>query len=241
MLSTVFQEGMYFLDFGAGFSTGVDFIPSDLPNLLSWFRADDLTTSGSSVTQWNDKGSSAYHLTPGTAPTLLSSVAAINNQPAIRFNGTNQYLFNSSLSQAAGYHVFVVVAGQTGGSSVNVICDANSTEADALSWIGGSVTFRMFSGANVNCADAVADATWFVGDWWWQGASSAITVNNGTPTTGDPGTISSSGFRVGRRGSASVFYGQFDIAEIIVSTARIIGDDLTNLHGYLNARYGFSN
>lgn len=241
MVSTVYQEGMYFLDFGSGFSSGAAFTPSDLPNLAAWFRADDLTTSGSSVTQWNDKGLSGYHLTPGNSPTLLSSVAAINNQPAVRFNGSTNYLENATLSQADGYHTFIIFARQGGGVVTLAIIDSVSQAGDALYYVSNPSLYTIFSGSNLTYTPAVPDNTWTVGDGWWQSTNSEINVNNGTPSVGNTGSVSSTGFRVGRRGNPSTAYGQLDIAEIIVSTAKISGDNLTNLHGYLNSRYGFSN
>ena len=73
-------------------------------SLSLWLKADTgVTTSGSSVTQWNDQSGSGNNVTPqnGNDPTLVSNV--INSLPVIRFNGTSNNLGSPVQHPAVGY------------------------------------------------------------------------------------------------------------------------------------------
>lgn len=70
-------------------------LPSDLAvDPLHWFDAQDaatITTVGSNVSQWSDKGTGAANATQGTdanRPALVAS-SNINSLPALRINGAN--------------------------------------------------------------------------------------------------------------------------------------------------------
>lgn len=69
---------------------------------FSWYDASDLSTisvSGSSVTQWNDKGTNAANLTQGTAANRpTSGVTTLNGKNVITFDGAD-FLANSTLSK----------------------------------------------------------------------------------------------------------------------------------------------
>ncbi len=91
----------------------LDFIPSDLSGLSLWFDAADsstVTLSGSNVSNWDDKSGNGNHVTQGTAgnqPTLVNNVQ--NGLPAIRFDGTDDYMVTSgNVDLTAGYHIFFV-------------------------------------------------------------------------------------------------------------------------------------
>ncbi|RIK83999.1 MAG: hypothetical protein DCC68_02270 [Planctomycetota bacterium] len=73
--------------------------PGD-PNLTAWFRADSgVTLNGATVAQWDDLSDIALntnrdvtHPTAANQPTFIASVPALNNMPAIRFDGSNDFL-----------------------------------------------------------------------------------------------------------------------------------------------------
>lgn len=70
------------------------------PNLTAWFRADSgVTLNGATVARWDDLSDIALntnrdvtHPTAGNQPTFVPSVSALNNMPAVRFDGTSDFL-----------------------------------------------------------------------------------------------------------------------------------------------------
>jgi len=87
----------------AGFlAGGVSGSQPPIASPFSWYDAADLTTistSGSSVTQWNDKGTNAANLTQATgANQPTSGVTTLNGKNVITFDGADN-LANSTLSK----------------------------------------------------------------------------------------------------------------------------------------------
>ncbi|HRS54359.1 MAG TPA: PKD domain-containing protein, partial [Bacteroidales bacterium] len=100
------------------------FIPSGLPNLTLWLRADKgIVLSGSNVVIWQDQSGNAYNFSQSTSsnqPLLVAN--AINYLPAIKFDGTNDYLATSTPItgiDASSITLFCLAKGnsQSGGSS----------------------------------------------------------------------------------------------------------------------------
>lgn len=79
---------------------GHGFTPNLLDNLEYWYDAADsaqITESGGAVSQWKDKSPNAYHLSQATGakqPAIGSRT--INGRPAIDFNGSSHFLYNSA-------------------------------------------------------------------------------------------------------------------------------------------------
>jgi len=79
--------------------TGFD--PRSIADMVLWLDASDitkLTRDGTAVTAWAS-GVGSASVTQGVtnnAPTYESSVAGLNNKPALSFNGTNNILLNTS-------------------------------------------------------------------------------------------------------------------------------------------------
>jgi len=84
--------------------TAPAWVPTDLPQLMYWWRSDTgVTTSGSTITEWVAKyavtSSSELFTTfkkgysaGSIAPNYSSSNAAFNSNPSINFNGQNTNL-----------------------------------------------------------------------------------------------------------------------------------------------------
>jgi len=106
------------------------FVPTDLPQLMYWWRSDTgVTTSGSTITEWVAKyavtSSSALFTTfkkgysaGSIAPNYSSSNAAFNSNPSINFNGQNTNL----------------VLGQTGSGQFTNFGFANTNDLVSI-WI----------------------------------------------------------------------------------------------------------
>lgn len=70
--------------------------PAQIPSLLAWHDASDLTTiteSGGLVSQWDDKSGNNYHISQATGslqPTLVTN--QFGGKAAIQFDGVDDYL-----------------------------------------------------------------------------------------------------------------------------------------------------
>ena len=83
--------------------------PALNPKLQLWLSADEgITVTDSVVSQWADLSGNlrnAYQNTAGLKPTRVES--GLNNQPAIRFDGSNDFLsMDSSLTIGSVYAIF---------------------------------------------------------------------------------------------------------------------------------------
>ena len=69
--------------------------PTDIAGLGLWFDGDDASSitisSGSSVSQWNDKSGNARHLTQGTAARQPQYTATLNGRDGLTFNTSQAY------------------------------------------------------------------------------------------------------------------------------------------------------
>ncbi len=89
-------------------------LPTTIPGLTAWFSADALElVDGATVDVWNNNNSSyPMELVAPTdgryRPTLAEN--AINDKPAVRFNGTNQYLNGGNVLNIGneGQSIFVI-------------------------------------------------------------------------------------------------------------------------------------
>jgi hypothetical protein len=146
---------------------------SSSANLKTWLRANTgVTTTGSSVTQWNDQSGAGitgnFIVQPGTpaqtSPTLVNN--AINNNPYISFNGTTNSL--SSTNSFTGNSIF--------GTNNNTLFMVHNVKAGVVyfKWETiGSGAYRV--GYELNGTAARFD---FVDDGSGQNALSTTNVQN---------------------------------------------------------------
>lgn len=92
------------------------FDPKSISGLKLWLDATDATTitlNGSSVSEWRDKSGNAFHFSQATANNQPSYTGQINGKAAIAFDGTNDGLdrtgvTNSTVADETGACAFVV-------------------------------------------------------------------------------------------------------------------------------------
>jgi hypothetical protein len=92
------------------------FNPKSIAGLKLWLDATDsstLTLNGSAVSEWRDKSENGFHFSQATSNNQPTYNATINGKAAIAFDGTNDGLdrtsvTNSSVADATGACAFVV-------------------------------------------------------------------------------------------------------------------------------------
>lgn len=223
-----------------GVTSAMEWTPFDIPTLLAWYRADTLTESGGNVTQWTDKYSGGYHLAGASnKPAYLSSVAAINNKPAVSFDGTNtEALINTSMPLSDGIRIYLVMQ-ETAQVNNATIFDTGTVADDMrLRMVGTpSDDLGLFSGAVFNGGQNITVSTWFKFGALFNGASSAM-YYGGVDPTGNAGSIgASAGLTLGAR-TGPTSPASFDCAEIVIVNPDMSLSVRNRLFSYFLARYG---
>lgn len=87
---------------------------TDVTGLQGWWRADaGNVTIATGVSQWNDTSGNARHLTQATGsaqPAHTSSLAGMNNQPAVTFDGSNDQLTGAAWSNFVAVGAYTIMA-----------------------------------------------------------------------------------------------------------------------------------
>ena len=99
-------------------ASGVYVISPQPPStgLAAWYTGQSIPTGTTGMTSWND--SSGNNFTATGAASYASSVSALNNQPAVYFNGAQTMLtanMSSAFSSSTGGMLFVLYAPNTSG------------------------------------------------------------------------------------------------------------------------------
>lgn len=228
--------------------------PASVSAITGWFRADTVTTSGTSVTQWTDKSGNGRHILQATAakqPTLIASDPNFDNAPSIDFDGTSDvmtgslftaYFVNTSWACAVVYRADTITG--TGSASFPF---ANNTiiGSDASGWFGIScrntpVLYGYSNDGAYQTAENTGLAAAAVQQALFINTGGTMTLRiNGTLGTSD--TIGIAGFssqlmNVGSALGGNYFNGQ--IAEIVCSNATWTATDILRWNNYCADRYG---
>jgi hypothetical protein len=231
--------------------------PVDLPSLVGWWDADDATTftfsSGTSVSQWNDKSGNGYHLAQGTAGNQPTRSGTVNGRSSVVFDGTDDFLSVASfdMTGSAKLSVAVVFSSVSGGDRVIVETSANYNNNNGAFIVSrasnntlnmgrrGVVTSLFNTTATITTTPSVfvgtADAllttnetlAWVNGD-----GSGAYSVNGNT--SGDNQTYT---LFIGARGGTS-FRLNGQIAELIITKDVLSTNDRELLQSYLKDKWG---
>jgi len=235
-----------------------NFFTGAIPNCVLWLDANDATTisysSGSNVSQWNDKsGNGNNGISQGT-PTWSSN--GLNGLPSIAFNGTTS-CFAGSITSNSGTTCTMVVTGllnQGGGSnyyarliSCAVAGSGTDYQAAGTAWFGRSYLAtnpQSITSYRVNTYlsyQAIVYGLPFVAVSIWDGTSNTTYVN-GTTT----GSVASSGsfgynaYNIGRTAGGilqpdSVLLGS--ISEVMVFNGALTTIQRQQIEGYLTWKW----
>ena len=230
-------------------------------SLTVWFRMDNTTGSGGSLTLV-DKGPNGYNATVGGgSPSIVTNV--INGQNILRLNGSTDYLtfagtnilmpINSPSTvviiakspAALGSGAFgVMLALATQAASYEGFYVANSSGYGALNWGGGNGTggtYTSITSFNYYSSFYGLTITYNGGGSFGTPSNFNAYTNNSsqTITASSPSNTAQAKNLIGAWPDAlgSLNY-TGDIAEIIVFSSVLNSTKLAQLHTYLNTRYG---
>ncbi len=140
------------LPFNLG-STGTTGAPAIVPNLQLWLDADDsntITSSGGSVSQWDDKSASGNNATQGTAANQPSTgLTTLNGRNVLSSDGTNEFFELDSVLNLTGEFTIFIVSNNDDGSTTDMLLGSNSAANNAKVGIVASFSsfFRIVNGA----------------------------------------------------------------------------------------------
>lgn len=220
------------------------FAPTDIANLVLWLKADgtkwqdsarttSATADGDPVGAWDDESGNSSHVLQGTSgyrPTLKTGL--INSLPAIRFDGYDD-IMSASISTGTDVSVFSVFEWKRGAySTIDTIAGADG------SWLFYP-TNSFISGSDT--AASLEEVGFGGVDPWVNGVSDSPPGN--WPTSGYAcfaGVIGSlpggTNIQLGRYAGTS-YFGQNDIAELIVYDAGLSDANRILVQDYLSNKY----
>lgn len=231
--------------FGLGFTASGGIQPSDIANLIFWYRADQgVTKDGSNlVSQWDDLSGNGHHLEQASGslqPTWNASTA--NGQPAIRGGLAANVHLMASWAYSQPVHVFHIVK-QHGWTNPRYLYNLRGSTSVTCGVYqrGGSPAVRMHAGSEVAQTDGPAVGGSFgLLQHYFSGSSSFAQLNNNTPATGNAGTSSPTGLTIFANGTSSGTNSDTECAEMFAYGGEITGDNLAALKAYVYSRYGIT-
>lgn len=230
----------------------IQMLPDQVSDCVLWLRSDDLVTSGSNVTTWNNKVNSNKNAGQATAtkqPTLVSN--QINGLSVVRFDGTDDCLTIPSFDLKAEITVFLVI--KQAATNKPILIEHGAA-------IGSNDGFSIY-GTSSNCMDIRRSATQTsrVGQANWPGTSwciiSAFYGNNawnwfllfnGSPiglgsqtNTVQVATnaVVSDTLNIGARNNGAAAATSADHAEIIIYNRPLWNFEISCISNYLKTRY----
>lgn len=226
----------------------VSWTPAVLPGVLSWFDSGmGLALSNNDpVGTWPSQISVTYDMAQATADNKpLYITGAVNGLPAIRFDGSNDFLNMPDPDMTTG-NVFIVLSATTSLADRRLWCPSTTGTSP-----GGGLMFsnnNKFSAINasgnvIEMSDALSVDTWYVLSTvhaaflisgYINGVACATTVSSTTAHTEIMG--------LGNRTFGS--YGSYfkgDIASVIVVKGTVLSDaDRELTEAYLMTRFGIA-
>jgi hypothetical protein len=239
------------------------FSPLDLPSLAGWWDADDASTftysSGTLVSQWDDRSGNGYHLVQSTGASQPSRSGTINSRSSVVFDGSNDFFTVANFDMTGGQKFSVAVvataatgnfrifmehgaASTTGGFAFYRESSPGATPGVTLGKTGSGVsTFYTNSRSLVSSPPRIAvgthDGTLSTNEntVWVDGvAVGTRPVNQNTNSNGINATL-----YVGARGGTSLFQSG-DIAEMVVTKAVLTTTERQDLETYLANKWGIT-
>lgn len=224
----------------AGFGAQPAFVPSDVANCELWLCADLRVTDagGGAVSTWADLSGNGRDLTEATNRPSISA-AAINGKNAISFDGSNDRLVSANFTVSAPFTVFIV-SQNPGSTSLDCLwyTDNDNASTTPLRLARTSSTqVRLDGNGNTGATASINTSEWSLLTTFYNNTSSTLQKNLDTPGTsgGAIGTVAMDGFVLGARFSDR--FHQLLIAEVVIYSGAITGNDLTKLQAYFSQRY----
>jgi hypothetical protein len=243
-----------------GIAAEVDSTPTTTPPVAGytcWLDSSDPSSftysSGTLVSQWNDKSGNGYHFTQGTSgyqPNRISTIRQ-NNYPVVTFAG--DFLANSSINWGASNSTLFLVTKEdkiagtgyqnlfTTGTGATGQWGYGISDAGAGDKIGIFDILQGFTAFNSVASTANADILAFTSAGISSGSVTSNLFVNGTADSLNPrtqtSTTSAAGALLGAANTANEpFYGYF--CEVLLYPSQLSNTDRNSVEAYLKSKWG---
>lgn len=222
--------------------------------IKAWLRADGGIVNGTTagkVQRWTNlrdgvNNSFEFLQSNTSAQEPLTLASAVNNHPALQFNGTTNAMLSSALLGLQDFTITTVFKA-TGGLVYEHGPNANTTDGSYLNTTTGNTIlvrrFSQLSTKNLTLGWATNNTYRIVTHAFGGGHANHILYVNGQLTTlsngpfvQNPGGNADGTFYLASRNSNSNYMAG-EIAEVIISGEYLQSADMDSLHAYLAQRY----
>lgn len=207
-----------------------------------WYRGSTLDTlnDGDAVSSWTDLSGNGFHQTQsgGSRPVLKKNI--LKAKSVVRFDGTDDYLRNASVTATQPNTTYIVVAG---GSGTYAAYDSQTNQSTRQNFFYISGALSAFAGSQVTSATTVG--TGFVKATVSYDNTAGYIRKNGVPyASGTIGTNSlggTAGLLIGAvlndGGNPFLFFAG-DVAELIGFNGRHTEAQVRSVERYFLREYG---
>ena len=199
------------------------------------------TTNNTALTTWSDQSGNSNNATQGTAgnrPTYLTN--QLNGFPAIRFNGTSNFLASPSVFPTSSDYTKFVIGRISNTSDHNNFFSGSS--GHAMFMLIGSLAPKLYQGGTfVTSSISIPLNTFRVlsGTFINSSRLGEIFVSGSSGGTGTAGSVNSDNtMQIGAFGGVSLLAG--DVAEVIGYNYRLNSAQRILVENYLAAKYGLA-
>lgn len=183
--------------------TGLQYVASLSPAV--WYRYGVSVTTAS----WSDQSGNGRTLTFTNSPTVDAN--------GVTFNGTNQYGKTLSFTFSQPLTEYLLMK-QITWTNADTFCDGDTAASLLIQQGGASPFMNLYAGSGVASNGDLALGNFGVVAAVFNGASSSLQINNGTPTTGNPGAGNAGGFTLGA-GATPGNHSNITVKEVILFPA----------------------
>jgi hypothetical protein len=215
--------------------------PLDISGCQFWYDASQITglSDADPVATWSDLSGNARHATQATSgkrPLYRTNI--VNGLPILRFDGTDDnisaagFTLNQPCTMVAVFVQRMDPAGNKG------LLDGTSSDYSRYLFVAGSGnTLGLYAGTTLN-GPTLTVGTVYHTTAIFNGGSSSVRINGGSPTSGNAGSAGSGGITIGSANNgAGGEYVQFDFGEVFGYNVAVSAGNITDINTYLDAKW----
>lgn len=189
------------------------------------------------VSDWADKyGSRSVSQATANKQPLYVASGGPNNLPYVEFDGINELLKLTDATMVQPYTRIVLCQPTVSDDTTGTVYDG-SNNTSGLLYVTAADFVSMFAGTQIQHVPSIEVSDWHVITCIFNGASSSIAVDLGTPKTGNAGASDPGGITLGARGGGT-FPGDTRIVHAIEYSGVPSDSDLSMVKRYLLSRAG---
>jgi hypothetical protein len=222
----------------AGCKLWLDF--SDADTLFTDAGSTKVTANDDLIYQVNDKSESGKHFTQSiSVKRPLYKVGVKNSLSVAYFDGSGDFLYQGSFSVSQPDTIIVAVCHHQGENIYLYDGDIGNRQLGEIQTGSGpnNRKFHQFAGSSQYSDEVLADNTYNIFTAIFNGASSTITIGNGSPKSTNVGTQNLGGTYIGSRYTGSNYFLGYYL-EVIVYDSALSDNDRAAVFTYLNKKWG---